>query len=155
YSHNLYIGHAKQLTFRYNYSHRGNVGHLLKSRAATNYILYNRLTDESAGEASYEINLPNAGLSYVIGNLIEQGPNTMNSAIVDYGSEGPGPMSDLFFVNNTVVNDRPNGGTFLQIAAAVTTPVVARNNILFGPGTACSQASAVLDHNLVMTDPEL
>src|ERR1700682_3951497 len=33
-SHNLYIGHAASLIFRFNYSHNAKVGHLVKSRAA-------------------------------------------------------------------------------------------------------------------------
>src|SRR5262245_49194472 len=70
-SHNLYIGNIAQLTFRYNYSHHANIGHLLKSRAAQNVIAYNRLSDESAGNSSYQIDLPNGGLSYLIGNVIE------------------------------------------------------------------------------------
>jgi hypothetical protein len=62
-SHNLYIGNVAQLIFRYNYSHHANIGHLLKSRAAQNVIAYNRLSDESTGNSSYQIDLPNGGLS--------------------------------------------------------------------------------------------
>lgn len=148
YSHNLYIGHVAQLVFRYNWSRDAVVGHLLKSRAARNDILYNRLTGEAGGTESYEINLPNGGLSYVIGNLVEQPATTQNGAMLDYLSEGFGPNTDdrLFVVNNTFVNDRGNG-TFLQIDATATTPAVARNNIFHGSGTPSSQASTLLDHN--------
>ncbi|MGI8958446.1 MAG: hypothetical protein ACR2IV_01530 [Bryobacteraceae bacterium] len=59
-SHNLYIGSVAALKFAFNYSHDAIVGHLLKSRAAVNYILYNRLTGEN-GTDSYEIDLPNGG----------------------------------------------------------------------------------------------
>lgn len=149
-SHNLYIGHVDRLVFRYNWSHHAVVGHLLKSRAAENLIEYNRLTGEAGGSESYEINLPNGGLSYVIGNLIQQPATTQNGALLDYLSEGFGQNTDdrLFVVNNTFVNDR-GSGTFLQIGAAATTPVIARNNLFYGGGTASSQASAVLDHNVV------
>jgi len=134
--------------FRYNWSHDAVVGHLLKSRAARNDILYNRLTGEAGGSESYEINLPNGGLSYVIGNLVEQPSTTQNGAMLDYLSEGLGPNTDdrLFVVNNTFVNDR-GSGTFLQIGAAAATPAIARNNIFHGGGTPSSQASTVLDHN--------
>jgi len=70
-SHNLYIGHVASLDFEFNYSHDAIVDHLLKSRAAVNYVLYNRLTGEN-GTDSYEVDLPNGGTSYVIGNLIQQ-----------------------------------------------------------------------------------
>ena len=145
YSHNLYIGHVARLVFRANWSHDAVVGHLLKSRAARNDILYNRLTGE-AGSESYEINLPNGGLSYVIGNLVQQPATTQNGAMLDYLSEGAGANTDfrLFVVGNTFVNDR-GSGTFLQVGG--TTPALARDNIFFGGGTVSSQASAVLDHN--------
>lgn len=152
-SHNLYIGHVDRLVFRYNWSHHALVGHLLKSRAAENVIEYNRLTGEADGSESYEINLPNGGLSYVIGNLIQQPSTTQNGAMLDYLSEGFGQNTDdrLFVVNNTFVNER-GSGTFLQIGAAATTPVIARNNIFHGGGTPSSQAGAVLDHNYVGND---
>lgn len=152
-SHNLYIGHVDRLVFRYNWSHGAVVGHLLKSRAAENVIEYNRLTGEAGGSESYEINLPNGGLSFVIGNLIEQPATTQNGAMLDYLSEGFGANTDdrLFVVNNTFVNDR-GSGTFVQIGAAATTPAVARNNIFHGGGTPSSQASTVLDHNYVGSD---
>ena len=70
--------------------------------------------------------MPNAGTTMIVGNVIEQGPMTENSAIIDYGSEPTGfkPTSDLYVVNNTIVNNRAAGGTFVQIAAMVTTPAV-------------------------------
>ncbi|HEY6940125.1 right-handed parallel beta-helix repeat-containing protein [Dokdonella sp.] len=144
-SHNLYIGAVARLVFRWNWSHDAVVGHLLKSRAARNDILYNRLTGE-AGSESYEINLPNGGLSYVIGNLVQQPPTTQNGAMLDYLSEGVGANTDfrLFVVNNTFVNDRGNG-TFLQVAG--TTAALVRNNIFYGGGTVSSQAGSALDHN--------
>ena len=150
YSHNLYIGHVARLVFRWNWSHDAVVGHLLKSRAARNDIFYNRLTGEAGASESYEINLPNGGLSYVIGNLVEQPSTTQNGAMLDYLSEGSGQNTDdrLFVVNNTFVNDR-GSGTFLQIGATATTPVVARNNIFHGGGTPSSQANSVLDHNYI------
>ncbi|MEP7041965.1 MAG: right-handed parallel beta-helix repeat-containing protein [Dokdonella sp.] len=154
YSHNLYINHVDKLVFRYNWSHGAVVGHLLKTRALENQILYNRLTGESGGSESYEINLPSGGLSFVIGNLIEQPATTQNPAMLDYLSEpGSGQNADdrLFVVNNTFVNDR-GSGTFLQIGASTTTPVVARNNIFFGGGTPTTQANAVLDHNYSGSD---
>ena len=153
FSHNLYINHVDLLVFRYNWSHDAVVGHLLKSRAARNDILYNRLTGEAGASESYEINLPNGGLSYVIGNLVEQPSTTQNGAMLDYLSEGFGQNTDdrLFVVNNTFVNDRGNG-TFLQIGAAAATPAIARNNIFYGGGTPSSQASSVLDHNYSGSD---
>src|SRR5689334_14050203 len=147
-SHNLYIGHSASLTFRFNYSHDSIVGHLLKSRSAVNYVLYNRLTDES-GTGSYEIDLPNGGTSYVIGNLIEQGTHSQNSTIVTYLEEGVNVMNpgmDLYVINNSIVNDL-NSGTFVNIGTADTVPAVIKNNIFVGPGTLTNQTGATLANN--------
>jgi uncharacterized protein (TIGR03437 family) len=157
YSHNLYIGRAGRFTLRFSYSHHSKVGHLVKSRATENYILYNRLSDEAAGTGSYEINLPNGGRSFVIGNIIEQGPRSQNSTILSYREEGPhalNPDTSLTAVNNTFVNNRPQGATFIAVAAAVETPAVIRNNVFAGSGTLTNQSQAVLENNLVTrTDP--
>jgi len=147
-SHNLYIGHAGSLTFQFNYSHDSVVGHLLKTRAATNYILYNRLSDES-GTGSYEIDIPNGGTSYVIGNLIEQGVHSQNSTILSYLEEGVNslnPGMDVYVVNNSFVNDLTSG-TFVVLGAADTVPAVIKNNIFVGPGTLTNQTGAVLANN--------
>ncbi len=152
-SHNLYIGRVDRLVFRWNWSHRAMVGHLLKSRARENHILYNRLTGEAGTTASYEINLPNGGLSFVIGNFVQQPSTSQNGAMLDYLSEG-NPNADLrlFVVNNSFVNNR-GSGTFLQIGAGTTAPAIVRNNIFSGPGTLSTQATAVLEHNLAAVDP--
>jgi uncharacterized protein (TIGR03437 family) len=155
YSHNMYIGHVARFTLRFSYSHHAGEGHLVKSRAAENYILYNRLSDEATGTASYELDLPNGGRSYVIGNVIQQGPKSSNSTILNYREEGSDPANpdtSLFVVNNTFVNER-TAGTFVSIQAAVTTPAVIRNNIFLGPGTVTTQSSAVLESNLTGADP--
>ncbi len=153
-SHNLYINHVDTLVFEGNWSHQAKVGHLLKTRALRNFILYNRLTGEAGGTESYEVSMPSGGLSYVIGNLIEQPTTSQNSAILDYLSEPAtaNPDNRLFVVNNTFVNDLGHG-TFMQIGVATATPIVATNNIFFGGGTPSSQANAVLSHNYSGTDP--
>jgi Right handed beta helix region/Abnormal spindle-like microcephaly-assoc'd, ASPM-SPD-2-Hydin len=149
FTHNVYIGNITQLIFRYNYSHGAIVGHLLKSRAAENDIYYNRLTDESTGTASYEIDIPNGGLSYVIGNLVEKGPMAQNSALVSYQEEGAAsgnPNHSLFVVNNTMVNDYGQG-TFVVVDSSVTVPAIITNNIFQGSGTLTTQSSAVKTSN--------
>jgi hypothetical protein len=154
-SHNLYINHVASLVFRFNYSHDAKIGHLLKSRAKTNLVAYNRLTDEN-GTASYEIDLPNAGTSYVIGNIIEQSATTDNPALIAYGEEGitAGWGTDLYVVNNTLVNHRTAGGTFVMVGAAVTTKAQLTNDIFFGPGTITNQAGAVQTTNYADADPK-
>jgi len=132
-AHNLYIGNVPRFTLRYSYSHHARVGHLVKSRAQENYILYNRIMDESDGNSSYVIDLPNGGLSYVIGNLLQQSPQTDNPTMLIYGAEGlSNPNKTLYVVNNTFVNDRASG-TFISVAGGSAATV--RNNLFVGNGT--------------------
>ncbi|MGH7495718.1 MAG: right-handed parallel beta-helix repeat-containing protein [bacterium] len=133
-THNMYIGQVRSFTLRYSYSHHAKIGHNVKSRALVNYILYNRIMDEDTGESSYAIDLPNGGLTFIIGNLIQQGPRTQNRTIVSYGKEGlQNPASAFYLINNTIVNDHMEG-KFVAIQAGTT---IARlmNNIFSGPGT--------------------
>jgi hypothetical protein len=161
-SHNLYIGHVKSLTFRYNFSHDANVGHNLKSRADTNLIAYNRFSSLNAGETgstaagkpSYEIDLPNAGTSYIIGNIIQQPASPSNTGMVAYGEEGAtNSGSDLYVINNTFLNDYASGGTFLFVSGKVPTAAVAQNNIFAGVGTFSTQATTVDKTNYRSASP--
>lgn len=152
YSHNLYIGNVGSLTFRYNYSHDANVGHNLKSRARVNSILYNRFSSTppgqigstASGQPSYEIDLPNAGTAYVIGNVIEQPAANQNSALLAYGEEGAtNPAQDLYVINNTFLNNASSGGTFIRTGSTVATPVLMQNNIFDGVGAVNTQTAAI------------
>ena len=158
-SHNLYIGHAASLIYRYNYSHDSIAGHLLKTRAAVNAILYNRLTGET-GTGSYEIDVPSGGTTYIIGNIVQQGPATGNGTMVSYMAEGPNvrnPGHDLYVVNNTIVNQRPNGGTFIRVDSRATVPAVIINNLLAGPtggsGSYISAVNPVVLSNRTFSNP--
>ena len=138
YTHNLYIGNVRSFTLRFSYVHHAVVGHNVKSRAVRNNITYNRIMDENDGRSSYAIDLPNGGLSFVIGNIIQQGPATENPTIVSYGAEGlRQPLNELYFVNNTVVNDLPGGGRFLFVRAGAE-PARVVNNVFSGRGDVLS-----------------
>ena len=146
YSHNMYLNHYASFTLRYSYSHGAKVGHLVKTRALLNLVLFNRITDESGTTASYEIDAPNGGTTYIIGNLIEQADTSQNPTIVAAGEEGTtNPDQHFFFVNNTVVNDRQAGGTFVNLAAG--TLALLQNNIFSGAGTVTSLSGATQKNN--------
>ena len=133
-NHNLYVGAIASLTVTGCWLHNAATGHLLKSRAAINQILCNRLTDEAGGHASYELEFPNGGVAVVVGNLIQQGPATENAALVSYGMEGyRWDRNELLLVNNTLVDDLPQGGSFLRLAPGPVR-VRALNNVLVGGG---------------------
>jgi hypothetical protein len=156
YTHNVYIGKAGKLTFRFNFSHDANVGHNLKTRALYNTISYNRFSSLRAGETgttaagkpSYEINVPNGGTTYIIGNIIMQPTASNNPAMVSYGEEGIGAdrKSDLYVINNTFVNDDGARGTFVTVRNAATAAKLT-NNLFSGFGTITNQANAVKKTN--------
>ena len=107
YSHNLYINAVASLTFTNDYSHDAVVGHDLKSRALQTTIADSVIADGPAGSASYEIDIPNAGIASIQSTFIEKGPNAQNPNAVHYGGESlPSPYAanSLTFAGNTVVN---------------------------------------------------
>ena len=154
-AHNMYIGLARSFTLRDSYSHDANQGHLVKSRALVNYILYNRLTGQG-GTSSRELDLPNGGLSYVIGNILQKEPTAQNPYLLSYGEEGASNAnSRLYVVNNTFV-DNKGGGTAIQIDASVAAAALVRNNISAGTSTFVDQPAAALVTNClasVVGDP--
>ncbi len=133
YTHSLYISEIDTLTFRGNWSHDladgPDIGHLFKSRAHHNYVIANRLTAQGS-HSSYELQLPEGGIGYVIGNLIEQ--HSGNHNIVSIGGDGmQWPDHHVFLVNNTIVNDDTNG-PFINATAPIDLEIV--NNLFIGPG---------------------
>lgn len=139
YSHNLYVGAVRSLTVAGCWLSGADTGHELKSRAASNTIAANRISD-GAATASYSIDLPNGGSSLVAGNVVVQGPRSENATLVSYGAEGfTHPSRDLWVVNNTFVNERASG-TFVALADGSDAHL--RNNLLVGPGALSSGAAA-------------
>ncbi len=133
-NHNLYVGAIARVSVIGSYFHHAQTGHLLKSRAALNQIFYNRLTDEAGGSASYELEFPNGGIAQVVGNLIEQGPQTDNPYLISVGAEGyKWPGNSVQLVNNTLVNGLAQGGDFLRVMPGAQT-IRAVNNLLVGRG---------------------
>ncbi|XXF79951.1 right-handed parallel beta-helix repeat-containing protein [Myxococcaceae bacterium GXIMD 01537] len=151
-SHNMYINRVRSFTLRFSDSHAARVGHLVKSRAYSTFILYNRLTSGD-GNPSYEIDLPNGGRARVVGNQIHQGTAAENSTLLSFGAEGTtNPEQALFVINNTFVNDRTAGATFVRIAGTPTARVF--NNLFIGKGTPLS-GTATQESNLVTETPGL
>lgn len=151
YTHNMYISSgASRFTLRHSYSHHAKIGHNVKTRARENFILYNRIMDEATGTASYEVDMPDAGRSYLIGNLIQKGPNADNSILVAYGAEsGSNPVHELYVVNNTFVNDR-GSGAFLSVLEGTAARI--QNNIFAGGGQVLG-GPGTLTSNLVSNSP--
>ena len=107
YSHNLYIGMIKRLTFTRNSTHHANIGHALKSRALENIIRHNRFDDGTDGKSSYLLDLPNGGKAVVTDNYFRQSPLASNAKIYSFGEEKPlHPVQDLKMDRNTLIDLR-------------------------------------------------
>jgi hypothetical protein len=133
--HQIYVGTIRRFLLMASYVHRGRFGHLVKSRASENHIYYNRLTDEPGGRASYELEFPSGGLAYVIGNLIQQNRETDNPHVISFGVEGyRWARNELHLVNNTLVDDLPQGGVWLRVSPGADR-VQVLNNLFVGART--------------------
>lgn len=130
--HQIYVGTIAMFTLTDSYIHHGAFGHLVKSRAQENHIVNNRLTDEVGGKASYELEFPNGGIAYVLGNIIEQSAHSDNPDIVSYGAEKyRWPHNELYLINNTLVDHMTDGGNFVHVRSGADKIEVV-NNLLFG-----------------------
>jgi len=129
-THNIYIGAIGKFTFRNSFSHDAYIGHLIKSRARTNLILYNRLFE---GKASYAIDLSNGGDSIVMGNVIYQDSSTDNSGLIGYGLEGlsKNGAHNLLVLHNSFLNSR-KAGVFVRSKPQANIQIM--NNIFSGNG---------------------
>jgi hypothetical protein len=153
YSHNIYVNHVRSLTMAYSFSTRSRVGHLVKSRAASTRLLYNRLTSGGA-DSSYEVDLPNGGVAVLVGNAIAQGPRSQNASLIAFGEEGDvADDSRLYVVGNTLVDDSDAGGTAVLLGDEVSGRVEVRNNVVVDFDVLASRAPTVVAGNCVTTRP--
>jgi hypothetical protein len=151
--HLLYAGQIARLSVRGSRFQQGFRGHLIKSRARESSILYNLLVDGPDGRASYELEFPNGGLAWVIGNIIGQSDNTDNRELVSYGAEGQHwPDNALYLAHNTLV-DPLLVGRFLHVWSDKMPPgteVWAVNNLLVGRAVFAPLGPGRHDGNLVV-----
>ena len=153
FSHNIYIVAVRRFVLLGSFVHHARIGHNVKSRARENVVAYNRIVDEADGTSSYAIDLPNGGLAYLSGNLIQKGPRAAHRRVVAFGAEGIShPVNGLYLANNTLVNDYGVFGVFLTVWSR-TVPVRLVNNIFAGRGTVLRGTRAHRSHNLVSRRP--
>ena len=138
--HLLYVGRIARLTLSGSHFNGGRQGHLVKSRARENHVLYNRLDDRPDGQASYELEFPNGGMAWVVGNVIAQGSAASNPTLLAFGAEGSdGRPHGLYLAHNTFINESWKPALFVRVhekalGAAVLQRVV--NNLFVGLGFA-------------------
>lgn len=144
--HNIYIGKVRSFTLRGSYVHGASYGHNVKSRAANNYVMYNRIMD-GAANSSYLIDLSEGGNAYVIGNLLHQSKVTDNSTMIGYATEGgrDNASAEVYVVNNTAVSDYEWGILVRNHSGSV---VGAYNNVFVG-GQTMVEGPSLLQGNVV------
>ncbi|MCB1704762.1 MAG: right-handed parallel beta-helix repeat-containing protein [Halioglobus sp.] len=150
FSHGIYVGGLGRFTVIGSHFKGTDRGHQIKSRALENRILYNRIEDTAGGNSSRLVDLPNCGLSYIIGNDMHQAASTENVDAIGYGAEGceqrTAEQHRLFVINNTFVNEAA-GGTLVR--DHVRGDVLVANNLLFGDGDFLRGPGAQ-DHNVAL-----
>lgn len=137
-AHLLQVGRIARLSVSGSRFHAGFEGHLIKSSARETRITYNLIDDGDRGEASYEIDLPQAGLAWVVGNVIGQAATAQNHVLVAYGAQGPAwERNALYLAHNTFYNPGWVPAWFLRVwrdRLPAGVPVVAVNNLVLGAG---------------------
>jgi hypothetical protein len=134
--HLVYVGRIGRFTLSGSRVSGGQMGHLVKSRARINHIRYNHLVDGAGGRAAYELEFPNGGLAYVVGNVIGQTAETSNAVLVSFGAEGTDDREQgLFMINNTLISEGLKPGVFVRVSD-LKKPVVSRfiNTLSVGLG---------------------
>ena len=156
--HLLYVGAIARFSLRGSRFANGYLGHLVKSRARENHILYNMLVDGAGGKASYELEFPNGGVAYVIGNTIGQSAGTDNPKMLSFGAEGARwPENALYMAHNTLINDF-HAGSFVHVWSdklAGDVEVWLLNNLLVGNGELSRPAQGRFDGNRAVGRGEL
>jgi len=144
-SHNIYVGRVRSFTLRFSHSHDSHVGHAVKSRAAVNRILYNRLTDEEDGDSSYLIDLPVGGDGYVIGNELLKGARAENPNAISFASERPDIETGRLWVINNSLHNRYLNAAFVRNRSQ--RPVTVMNNVAVGAPISLKAGIADLQAN--------
>jgi hypothetical protein len=144
--HLIYVGRIARFTLRGSRVAGGQEGHLVKTRAAHNQVLYNELVDGAGGRASYELEFPNGGIAVVLGNVIGQSDTTTNAVLVAYGTEGLGPGGrehGLYMAHNTLVNGGAKPAWFVRVLGEGVEQQLF-NNLFAGLGISSLKARELL-----------
>ena len=157
YSHNLYVNNIASLVIDNSYFHDANLGHEIKSRALSTTITNSRVYDGNS-TASYSIDLPNGGVGVIQNNVIQQGPNSDNPAIIHYGGESAAYAgSSLLIEDNVVVNDMSGSSSARLLSNATTVTGTVTGNSVYGltSGQIASGPATVSGTTFLTTHPTL
>ncbi len=152
-THNIYVGAIGSLTVEDSTITSAQVGHDIKSRAASTTITGNTITDGSTGTASYEVDLTNGGVGDIENNYIEKGANAQNPIAITFGEEGNVyANSSLTVAGNTIVNDYTAHNTTAVVNRTGATVNVSGNQ-LYGWTSVASGPANVGGNTTTTTKP--
>ncbi len=152
-THNIYVGAIGSLTVKDSTITSAQVGHDIKSRAASTTITGNTITDGATGTASYEIDLTNGGVGDIENNFIEKGANAQNPIAITSGEEGNVyANSSLTVKNNTIVtNYTAHNSTAVVNKTGVTASI--SGNQLYGWTAVASGPASVGSNTTLASEP--
>ena len=157
FTHNLYVNNIASLVIDDSYFHDADVGHQIKSRAQSTTITNSRIYDGN-GTGSYSIDLPNGGVGVIRNNVIQQGPNSDNPAIIHYGGESAAYAgSSLLIEDNVVVNDMSGSSSARLLSNATTVTGTLSDNAVYGltAGQIATGSATVSGTTFLSTHPTL
>jgi hypothetical protein len=152
-THNIYVGAVGSLTVKDSTITAAQVGHDIKSRAASTTITGNTITDGAAGTASYEIDLTNGGVGDIENNFIEKGANAQNPTAITFGEEGSVyANSGLTVKNNTIVTNYTAHNSTAVVNRTGATANISGNQ-LYGWTAVASGPASVSSNATLASEP--
>ncbi len=135
-AHGIYAGHIKLLRVERSKFLEQHEGHHIKSRANRTEIIGCDIQDGPMGNASYLIDIPNAGSILIENNVLHKGRKTSNRGIaISIGSEGDtNPAGPILIQNNDFVNEQDNFTAFVRNMSQTPARLVA--NMITGSARA-------------------
>ncbi len=152
-THNIYVGAIGSLTVKDSTITGAQVGHDIKSRAASTTIAGNNITDGASGTASYEIDLTNGGVGDIENNFIEKGANAQNPIAITSGEEGNVyANSSLTVKNNTIVTNYTAHSSTAVVNRTGATASISGNQ-LYGWSAVASGPASVGSNTTLSSEP--
>jgi hypothetical protein len=131
-AHAIYVGSIASLDVENSRVFDTQVGHNIKSDAASTTVLNCDIEDGPNGTSSYQIDVPNGGTVRIEGTKLEKGPHAQNHATAIIIGEGgvTHPSDGIIIRNNTLINDTGHETTFVRNITA--TPAELSANVFRG-----------------------
>lgn len=137
-AHGVYIGAVALLHIERSKFTETRVGHHIKSRAQSTWLIASEITDGESGTSSYLVDIPDGGSLVMEGNRLEKGSLTSNAiAAVVIGAESAKQNTiELTIKNNKFVSNLGRQTSFVR--NLTETRAVLIENQIFGTGIALS-----------------